>query len=87
MSAEKRRELVRDIREQYDLSERHTCRIISISRTVLRYQPKLRCDDEIINALKTISEAHPRWGFGKLYHCAIKDMVGIISVCIGFTVL
>ena len=68
MSAEKRRELVRDIREQYDLSERHTCRIIPISRTVLRYQPKPRCDDAIINALKTISEAHPRWEFGKLYH-------------------
>ena len=59
---------MRDIQEQYDLSERRTCRIIPISRTVLRYQPKPRCDEAIINALKTVSEAHPRWGFGKLYH-------------------
>lgn len=35
---------------------------------MLCYQPKPRQDDAIIDALKTVSEAHPRWGFGKLYH-------------------
>src|SRR5690606_15585957 len=37
------------------------------SRAVARYQPKPHDDEAIVVALKTVSEAHPRWGFGKLY--------------------
>jgi len=51
----------------HEMSERRACRIIPISQSVARYQPKPRDDNEIIAALKAVSEAHPRWGFGKLY--------------------
>jgi putative transposase len=51
----------------HQLSERRACRIIPISRSVARYQPKPRDDSEINAALKAVSEVHPRWGFGKLY--------------------
>lgn len=56
------------IQSDYKLSERRVCRIIPISRSVVRYQPKPRDDRAIILELKTVSEAHPRWGFGKVYH-------------------
>jgi putative transposase len=50
----------------YEISERRACRIISLSRSVLHYQAKKRDDDAMIEILKTVSEAHPRWGFGKI---------------------
>jgi len=55
------------IQSDYELSERRACRIIPISRSVMRYQPQPRNDMAIITALKMVSEAHPRWGFGKVY--------------------
>lgn len=55
------------IQTAYGLSERRACRIIPISRSVVRYQVKPRDDQAIVLALKTVAEAHPRWGFGKLY--------------------
>jgi putative transposase len=60
------RELVKGMRETYAISERRACRIIAMSRSVLRYQVKKRDDAELIEALKVVSEAHPRWGFGKI---------------------
>ena len=60
------RDLVKEMRETYAISERRACRIIAMSRSVLRYQAKKRDDAEVIDALKVVAEAHPRWGFGKI---------------------
>lgn len=58
---------MQDIQSTYEVSERRACRIIPISRSVVRYQPKPRDDNAVIGVLKAVAEAHPRWGFRKLY--------------------
>jgi putative transposase len=60
------RDLLKEMREPYAISERRACRILAMSRSVLRYQAKKRDDAELINALNVVSELHPRWGFGKI---------------------
>jgi len=38
-----------------------------MSRSVFRYQAKARDDAEVVALLQPLAEAHPRWGFRKLY--------------------
>ena len=52
--------------ETYGLSERHTCRLLGISRTAYRYQAKKQDDREIKKQLRQLAERKPRWGFGKM---------------------
>ena len=49
------------------MSERHACRLLRISRSVYRYQPKLRDDSEISEQLLQLAERQPRWGFKKMF--------------------
>lgn len=48
-------------------SERRACRVVGLSRSVNRYEPKRRDDSEIIEALGALAEHHPRFGFRKLF--------------------
>lgn len=67
MSAAVRREWVEQVVGEYCLSQRRACRIVSLSRTVARYQGKPRDDGAVVTALQELAERHPRWGFGKLF--------------------
>ena len=48
-------------------SERQACRLVSLSRSVNRYEAKRRDDSEVIDALSALAERHPRFGFRKLF--------------------
>ena len=48
-------------------SERRACRVVGVSRSVKRYEPKPRDDSEVIDALGQLAERHPRFGFRKLF--------------------
>jgi putative transposase len=48
-------------------SERRACRVVGVSRSVKRYEPKPRDDSEVIDALGELAERHPRFGFRKLF--------------------
>lgn len=67
MSAGTRREWVAQLTGEYAISQRRACQIISVSRTVLRYQGKPRDDEVVVMALQQLAEQHTRWGFGKLF--------------------
>ena len=52
--------------EQYEVSERHVCRLLNVSRTAYRYKPKRTDDSEIRVVLLEKTARWPRWGFDKL---------------------
>ena len=50
------------------MSLRQACSILSLSRTVFRYQPDTQRDEPVIMALTVAAERYPRYGFEKLFH-------------------
>ena len=58
---------MRLLRQEHGLSLRRSCQALGLSRTVYAYQPRPRDDGQIINALTSLAEQYPRYGFGKLF--------------------
>ena len=55
------------IREQYGLSERHACRIVSQPRGTQRYVPILRADeDELTQAIVALASEYGRYGYRRI---------------------
>jgi putative transposase len=52
--------------ESYTISERRACRLLNVSRSAFRYQPKRPDDGELADVLLRLMERWPRWGFGKM---------------------
>ncbi len=48
-------------------SERRVCRLVRLSRSANRYEPKSRDDTEVIEALGELVERYPQFGFRKLF--------------------
>lgn len=53
--------------QQFGLSIRAACQILSLSRSVYSYQPDTTRDDPVIAALQNAVERYPRYGFKKLF--------------------
>jgi putative transposase len=62
-----RRELVDYVIDAHEVSERHACRLVKLSRSSRRYLAKRPDDGPIIEALTALAEQHPRFGFRKLF--------------------
>ncbi|AXS11755.1 IS3 family transposase [Klebsiella quasipneumoniae] len=62
-----KRELVSYLTAQFAMSLRQACRILSLSRTIFRYQPDTQRDEPVIMALTVAAERYPRYGFKKLF--------------------
>ena len=67
MTLPERRQLVRYGVEKYQLSVRQACRVMSLHRSVYRYQPEPKDDDNIKEQLIQLANRKPRWGFKKMY--------------------
>ncbi len=61
-----RRELVGYAIDHHCLSERQACRLLSLSRSVYRYQPQEHSDEALETILLQLADQHPRWGFRKM---------------------
>jgi len=48
------------------ISERRSCRILDLSRSVYRYQAKSIDDQRIEQELQRLANSQPRWGYGKM---------------------
>jgi hypothetical protein len=57
-----RRELARYVMQTYEMSERRTYRLLSVSRTVYRDEAKSSNDQEIIQELLRVAEWQPWLG-------------------------
>ena len=66
MTAHERRPLVTYAMQVHGLSERRACRLLSVSRSVYRYQARRSDDQEVEQALLKLAQQHPRWGFDKM---------------------
>ena len=52
---------------EHAASELRACRVVGMSRSGYRYQPKKPDDNEIREQLVRLAERKPRWGFKKMY--------------------
>lgn len=52
---------------QLGLSERRACRLLDLSRSVLRYQPVRADDGQLRNRLKALAEQYPKYGYPTLH--------------------
>ena len=52
--------------QTYEMSERQACRLLSLSRTVFRYEAQSTDDHELAQELLRLAERQPRWGYGKM---------------------
>ena len=55
------------------MSLRQACRILSLSRTVFRYQPDTQRDEPVIMALTVAAERYQRYGFKKLFQVLCRQ--------------
>lgn len=53
--------------DKYALSVRQACRVLNLHRSVYRYQPKTKTDENLQEALLQLAARKPRWGFKKMY--------------------
>lgn len=61
-----RREAVRFLRESFCVSERRACRSLGSDRSSCRYRPCRRQVPELIERIKALAEAKPRYGYRRL---------------------
>lgn len=52
---------------EHPISQRRACRVVGLSRSVLRYQARERDDSPVIRELQQLSANNPRWGFSKMF--------------------
>lgn len=62
-----RRTAVRQLRQQYAVSERRAARLVGISRTTMRYQHRRRDDTLIRERLHALAVERPRFGYRRLH--------------------
>ena len=59
--------------KEHGLSIRRACRALRLSRSVYAYRPKPRDDGPIIEALTSLADKYPRYGFAKLFQVIRRD--------------
>jgi putative transposase len=52
---------------EHGLSYRRSCKSLRLSRSVYRYQPADKKDEDVIQTLLELTERYPRYGFKKLF--------------------
>ena len=62
-----KRQLVDYARQEHDLSLRAACDILDLSRSVYHYRPDTSKDLPVIEAIQSIVEESPGWGFPKVF--------------------
>ncbi len=55
------------LQSTYRISERHSCRIISLNRSTKRNKPQAERDQELRAEIHRLSNRYPRFGYRKIY--------------------
>ena len=66
MTPAARREAVRLTGETYGLSERRGCRLVGVSRAMVRYRSRRLADDTLRDRLVALAAVRRRWGYRRL---------------------
>lgn len=67
MTSAARRDGVRQLQQRFAVSERCACRLVGISRSTVRYQPRPRDDTALLDRMKTLAVERPRFGYRRLH--------------------
>lgn len=62
-----KREAVAHLQERFPVSERRACRLVGLSRSTLRYQRRSRDDTALVERLRALARARPRFGYRRLH--------------------
>jgi len=66
-----RKQFVGYLQDRHGISQRHTCRVIPISRKAVRYEPmRPQQDAGLVGRLQALGEQYPRYGYRMLYKSA-----------------
>ncbi len=60
--------MVAHVIQHHGLSERRSCRLVGLSRSVYQYSAEICSDQVIIAELEQLAERKPTWGFWKMFH-------------------
>ena len=75
MAAPRRRLIVKELREQFYVSQRHASRALDLARSSLRYAPVLRDEQAALaRRIEELARAHPRYGYRRIW--ALLDREG-----------
>jgi putative transposase len=68
MTSPRRRLIVNELREQFDVSQRRVCRALHLARSSLRYAPVLRDKQAVLaRRIEELAGAHPRFGYRRIW--------------------
>jgi putative transposase len=75
MTATRRRLIVTELCEQFDVSQRRSSRALDLPRSSLRYEP-VRCGEQaaLTRRIEELAGAHPRFGYRRIW--ALLDREG-----------
>ena len=68
-----KREAVAHLRECFTISERYACRVIGMSRSTVRYQPRRRDDAALVERLRELARQRLRFGYRRLHALLRRD--------------
>ena len=78
MTAPRRRLIVKELREQFHVSQRRVSRALDLARSSLRYAPVLRDEQAALaRRIEELAGAHPRYGYRRIW--ALLDREGWIG--------
>ncbi len=74
MTAARRRSIVTEIREHFNVSQRRVSRALDLPRSSLRYAPVFR-DEEVALArrIEALAGAHPRYGYRRIWALLVRE--------------
>ena len=75
MTAPRRRLIVKELCEQFDVSQRRASRALDLARSSLRYAPVVRDEQAALaRRIEELAGAHPRFGYRRIW--ALLDREG-----------
>jgi putative transposase len=72
-----KRDAVGFLMSEFGLSERKSCRIVDLARSVQQYRPTLRNDAAIVERMKTLASENRRYGYLRLH--ALLRREGLVT--------
>ncbi|MEZ4522924.1 MAG: IS3 family transposase [Thermomicrobiales bacterium] len=62
-----KREAMEHLQDRFTVSERYACRLVGVSRSTVRYQRRSRDDTALVERLRELARARPRFGYRRLH--------------------
>jgi len=66
-----------NLRNEYDISERHACQSMQLNRSSYRYVGSKELVDETYREVVRLSQRYPYWGYRKAYELLKEKEIAI----------